>query len=184
MRVNARKLMLFLLALAACPRPANAAGAVLTEIDGVTSSVFQRDQSSFSGLGIRLRIHPPQLADGLTIVPMLEYWRNKSTIKKFGIESTRKDATLGGFLGYDFRREGWHPYVGAGVAMHFLSSEVDAPTLGLDNASDSIIKGGLLLVGGVNFGLAGNLGNLLELEYHHLPDQSQLKFNWGLSWAF
>lgn len=182
MRVTAR--MLVVLLVAAIALPATLRAGPLASIEGVTSTVFQRDQSSFSGIGLRLKIQPPQLTEGLTVVPMLEYWRAKSTVRSFGIESTRKDATLGTYMRYEFKREGWQPYGGVGLGLHFISDEVDAPTLGLNNESDSLIKGGLMLVGGVSFGLAGNLGNLLEAEYHHLPDQGQFKINWGLSWAF
>lgn len=183
MRVTARMLMVFLL-LAAIPFPAALVAGPLVGIEGVTSTVFQRDQSSFSGIGLKLKVQPPQLVEGLTVVPMIEYWRAKSTVRTFGIESTRKDATLGTFMRYDFKHEGWQPYAGIGLGLHFISDEVDAPTLGLNNESNSLIKGGLLMVGGAAFGLAGNLGNLLEAEYHHLPGQGQFKMNWGLTWKF
>ena len=183
MRVTARMLVV-LLPFVTTALPARIQAGPLTSIEAVTSTVFQRDQSSFSGIGLKLKIQPPQLAQGLTVVPMLEYWRAKSTVRAFGIESTRKDATLGTFMRYDFQHEGWQPYAGIGVGLHFISDEVDAPSLGLNNESDSLIKGGVLLVGGAAFGLSGNLGNLLEAEYHYLPDQGQFKVNWGLTWKF
>jgi hypothetical protein len=169
--------------LAAIPVCTPAHAAPLAAIEGMTSTVFQRDQSSFSGVGLRVKIHPPQLVQDLTVVPLIEYWRNKSKLRTFAIESTRKDATLGAFMRYDFRREGWHPYAGAGIGVHFVSDEVEAPTVPL-RGSDSLIQGGLLLLGGVSFGVNGNLGNLIEAEYHHLSEQSQFKINWGLSWQF
>ncbi len=178
MRTTARMLVLLGLATAG---PHSLQAGPLEAVEGVSSTVIERDQSSFSGLGLRLQIQPPWLADGFSLVPALEYWRNHSKVEAFGIASTRKDATLAGFLRYDFRRQGWQPYVGAGLGMHFISSEVVAPALGLNDASDSLIKGGVLILGGVRFGLAGKLGNLIELEYHHLPDHGQLKINWGLS---
>jgi hypothetical protein len=176
--------MLLLLALVAAPSPSRAEGAVLTGVEAMSATVVQRHQSSFSGMGLRVKIHPPRLMEGFSIVPSLEYWRNLSTIQTFGIESTRKDATLATLLRYDFTHSGWQPYVGAGIAMHFLSNQVNAPALGLEDASDSLIKGGVVALAGVNFGLAGRLGNLIELEYHHVPDHSQLKVNWGLSVSF
>src|SRR5207253_1350537 len=182
MRTIAR--MLFLLAgLTLGSGLAHATG-MLTSVEAMSSTIMQRHQSSFSGLGLRGRVKVPQLIQGFTVMPTLEYWRNQSTIQTFGIQSTRKDASMAGVLRYDFRRQGWQPYVGVGFGIHFLSSEVNAPSLGLDHASDSVIKGGLEGLGGVSFGLAGKLGNLIELEYHQLSDQSQLKFNWGLSVAF
>jgi hypothetical protein len=177
-------MLVALLPLATIALPAHIQAGPLAGIEGMTSTVFQRDQSSFSGIGLKIKIQPPQLVEGFTVVPMLEYWRAKSTVRAFGIESTRKDATLGTFMRYDFQHEGWQPYVGLGLGLHFISDEVDAPSLGLNNESDSLIKGGLLFVGGAAFGLSGNLGNLLEAEYHHLPGQGQFKVNWGLTWRF
>jgi hypothetical protein len=180
MRTNAR--MLFLLAfLALSDGVANAAA--ISSVEAMSSTVMQRHQSSFSGIGLRARVKLPQLIEGFSVMPAMEYWRNKSTIKDFGITSTRKDASLVGFFRYDFKREGWQPYGGVGLGVHFMSSEVDAPSLGLNDASESIIKGGIGLLGGVSFGLSGRLGNLIELEYHQLSQESQFKFNWGLSYS-
>ena len=98
------------------------------------------------------------------------------------ITSTRKDATLGADARYSFQREGWRPYVGAGFGLHFLSTEVDAPALGLKHADDSVIKGGLSGLAGVTFPLTKHLDNFMELKYHHLPGFSQLKLNMGVAW--
>jgi hypothetical protein len=182
MRTIARMLSL-LAALTLSPGLAHAAG-MLTSMEAMSSTVMQRHQSSFSGIGLRGRIRVPQLIAGFSVMPSIEYWRNQSTIQAFGIQSTRKDASLVGLMRYDFRKEGWQPYAGLGLGVHFLSNEVNAPSLGLDHASDSLIKGGIAALGGVSFGLAGRLGNLIELEYHQLSDESQLKFNWGLSISF
>jgi len=181
MRRYARMLMLSL-ALAAAPSLAGAAGPI-TGVEGMTATVMQKGQSSFSGIGLRLRLHPPQLIEQITLMPTLEYWRNSSNIQPFGIETTRKDATLGVDARFDIPTKSWKPYVGVGFGLHFISSAVDAPSLGLNKASDSLIKGGFAVLGGASFGLAGRLGNLIELKYHHVPDHSQLKINWGLSYT-
>lgn len=168
------------LALVLAPRPA----AAVNSIEGVTSTIFQKNQSSFSGIGIRMRVEMAQLAEGFSLLPSMAYWRSKNTLEDFGLEVVRKDATLATLLRYDFKREGWKPYLGAGIGLHFLESEVDAPSLGLNNESESVVRGGLAMLGGVKFGVAGKLSNMVELEYHHVPDQSQFKFNWGLSYDF
>ena len=125
MRTIAR--MLFLLAgLTLGSGLAHAAG-MLTSVEAMSSTIMQRHQSSFSGLGLRGRVKVPQLIEGFSAMPTLEYWRNQSTIQTFGIQSTRKDASMAGVLRYDFRRQGWQPYVGVGLGIHFLSSEVNAP---------------------------------------------------------
>ena len=181
MRMIARTLTLLAL-LAFSARASHAA--VFSAVEVLSSTVMQKHQSSFSGLGLRARIQPPQLMEGFSLMPTLEYWRNQNTIQTFGIRSTRKDAALAGLLRYDFKRSGFQPYLGVGLGMHFLSNEVDAPSLGLNDASDSLIKGGVAVLGGASFGLAGRLGNLIELEYHRLSEESQLKINWGLSVGF
>jgi len=174
MRTFARMLATLVALSLSVPAAALAAGAI-TSVEGMTSTIFQHGQSSFSGIGLRVQVHPTQLIQNVTLMPTLEYWRNTSNISSFGIESTRKDATMGVDARYDFPHQGLRPYVGAGIALHFLSNRVDAPSLGL--------KGGLSLLGGVTFGIAGKLSNLIELKYHHVPDQSQLKINWGLSYG-
>ena len=186
MRRNARKPYAVIAALLAStlilatPRPA----AAIKAVEGLTSTIFQPDQSSFSGIGLRMRVQIPQLVEGFSVVPTIEYWRNQSTLGEFNLKATRKDAMLGALIRYDMKREGWKPYFGAGIGMHFLEDALDAPSLGVNDRSETLLKGGLALLGGVKFGLQGKLGNLVELEYHYLPHQSQLKFNWGLSYDF
>jgi opacity protein-like surface antigen len=153
-------------------------------IEGVTSTIFQQKQSSFSGIGLRMRIQVPQLIPGFTVMPAVEYWHNKTDLSEFGIETHRKDATLAALARYEFPHPGWQPYVGAGLAIHFLSAQVNAPSLGLNDRSESLTKGGLVFLGGAKFGLAGKLGNMIELEYHYVTEHEQLKFNWGLSYEF
>ena len=72
--------------------------------------------------------------------------------------------------------------VGAGIGLHFLSNRVSAPSLGLNNATDSVTKGGLALLGGVSFALSGRFENFLDLKYHHVTDYRQLKINWGITY--
>jgi opacity protein-like surface antigen len=155
---------------------------VFSGVDAMNSTVMQQHQSSFSGLGVRVRLHSARIVEGFDLLPYVEYWRNSSTVEPFGISTSRKDATLGADVRYSFRHSGWSPYVGGGLGLHFLSTEVDAPTLGLRHAQDSVIKGGLSALGGASFPLTSHLDNFLELKYHHLPGYSQLKINMGIAW--
>ena len=181
MRLSARMLVC---ALALSIWPLAARAGPINGVDVMMATVMQQNQSSFSGLGLRMRVKPPQLIQQITLMPTIEYWRNRTTLDPFGIEATRKDATLGALFRYDWKREGWQPYGGAGLGLHFLSSELDAPSLGFNNESEALMKGGVALLGGIKFGIAGKLGNFIELEYHGLGEQSQTKFNWGLSYDF
>jgi hypothetical protein len=163
-----------------CAAPA-ASATGLAGVDVMTATVIQEKQSSFSGLGVRMRIDSPRLIRGFELMPTVEYWRNANTVEPFGIRTTRKDATLGADMRYSFRPTGTRPYIGGGFALHFLSSTVDAPSLGLNHESHALVKAGLSAMGGLAFPLAGRFENFVELKYHHVPSYRQLKLNWGLS---
>jgi opacity protein-like surface antigen len=174
------RLPVFLIVLTSFPFMARAG--VLTGLDAMSATVLQKGQSSFSGIGLRARLHPEQLVKQVELMPSFEYWRNTSTVHPYGIHSMRKDATLALDARYKFSPKGWNPYVGAGFAVHFLSWKVDAPSLGIHDANDAVIKGSLGAIAGMTFGLSGRLDNFFELKYHHLTDYGQLKINWGLSY--
>ena len=153
-------------------------------VDILMSTVLQENQSSISGLAIRGRLHSPQLLDNVTIMPTLEWWRSSNHVEPYGIESTRNDNTLGCDVRYEFSMKGMMPYAGAGLAVHFLSSKVNAPALGIDNATKSLTKGGLAALAGVSIPLTSRVQNFLEVKYHHISDYRQLKLNWGIAVGF
>jgi opacity protein-like surface antigen len=171
---------LLLLAAPAATR----ADSALKGIDVMTSTVMQEGQSSFSGVGLRARLHPAAIVPELEFMPTIEYWRNSSHVDPYDIRAQRKDATLGIDARYAFELGSWHPYFGGGFALHFLSSTVDAPAFGLNDASDSLMKGGFAALGGLIFNLNEKVDTLVELKYHEIPDYRQLKFNWGLAFNF
>jgi hypothetical protein len=72
--------------------------------------------------------------------------------------------------------------VGAGYAVHFLSSSVNAPSLNLNNATNSFTKGGLAALAGVSVPLTTKVHNFFEVKYHHVTQNRQLKLNWGISY--
>ena len=152
-------------------------------VDLMTATVMQKHQSSFSGLAARVRFSSARLVDGFELLPYVEYWRTSTTVDPPDVTVSRKDATLGAHVLYRFHRPGWQPYVGGGLGVHFLSSKVNAPALGIDGQSDSVIRGGLSALVGTGFPLTDHVQNFLELEYHHLPDMSQLKISTGISWG-
>ena len=170
-------------ALLAAPTASSAAG-IVSGIDAMTSTVMQKGQSSFSGLAMRLRLHPSSLSQTIDILPSIEYWRNSNTIQPYDIHSSRRDATLGVDARFRFPREGWQPFVGAGLGLHFLSNEVKAPSLGIPDTQTSAVRGGLAFLGGVNFPMTHRIDNFIELKYHVLSGSEQLKLNWGLAVGF
>jgi len=157
---------------------------VFSSLDVMTSTVMQQHQSSFSGLSARVGLRSTRIVEGFDLLPYVEYWRNGTRIEIPGhtITSTRKDATLGADVRYTFQREGWRPYLGAGLGVHFLSTEVDAPSQSLNHASHSVIKGGLSALAGITAPLTKHLDNFMELKYHHLPGYSQVKISMGIAW--
>ena len=172
---------MFLVALTSVALAPPVSAMKLTALDVMTSTVMQEGQSSFSGVALRARMTSPIFVQGIEFMPTIEYWRNANSLEAFGIHTTRKDATLAVDMRYAFKSTGTRPYVGAGFGVHFLSSSVDAPSLGLIDQSDALIKGGFGILAGVSFPLTQKVENFLELKYHHVPDYRQLKFNWGLS---
>ena len=179
MRVILRLLMVALL-LAALPALVRAG--ILSGVDAMTSTVMQEGQSSFSGVALRTRLHSAQIVEGFELMPSVEYWRNGSTVQPFDIRTSRTDATFSLDGRFAFHGDAWKPYLGGGFGVHFLSTEVRAPALGLPHAEHSLIKGGFAALAGASFPLAKRLDNFLELKYHHIPSYSQLKINWGLAW--
>ena len=151
-------------------------------IDGMTATVIQQHQSSFSGLGLRARVHSAQLIPNIEILPYLEWWKNTSTVQPFDVKASRADATIGADARFVGEWRGLHPYAGVGLGLHFIHNEVEAPSLGLAHGEDSLIKGGPSLLGGTTFALGGRLENFLEVKYHYVPNYSQLKINMGLAY--
>jgi hypothetical protein len=152
----------------------------LTGIDAMTATVFEQDQSSFAGLAIRARLQSKRLLPSIDFMPTMEYWRNSSKVDAFDLRTVRRDATLGVDGRWTFDGEAWRVYAGAGMAVHFLSGEVDSPTL---KGKDALTKGGLTLLGGIAFGSRTSpLGNFIEVKSHLVGDFEQLKINLGLSW--
>lgn len=171
-------LALAALAIVAAP---HAHAGPLVGIDALSSTVLYEGQSSFSGIALRARIQPPGLVSQVELLPTFEYWRNASTVHPYGIKATRKDATLGLDARFNFDNPRWRPYLGAGWAVHFISATVSAPSLGVADADDAVIKGSLTGLAGVTFVLSDRIDNLFEAKYHHLSDHRQLKINWGLA---
>jgi len=156
----------------------------ISGVDVMTATVFQEGQSSFSGLGVRLRVRSARLMSNVEFMPNVELWQNVSRVSLFGVKTTRSDAALGFAARWTFRRDHWQPYLGAGIAAHFLDETVDAPSLGVHNQHDATTLGGYTLLGGVSFTMTKSLSNFLEIEHHGVSHYRQLKINTGLGWNF
>lgn len=166
-------------AAAAAPAHAGVSG-----LDVMTSTIFQEGQSSFSGLGLRLRLRSASLLPSVEIMPAVEYWQNVSRVTLYDLKTTRSDATLGCQVRWTMERETWKPYVGGGLAVHFLSDKINSSQLALANSRNSTVRGGYSLVGGLTFPMTDRLTNFIELQHHGVSHFRQLKFNTGLGWNF
>jgi hypothetical protein len=67
--------------------PASRGG--VSGLDVMTTTVFQDGQSAFSGIAVRLRLMSARLVPNIEIMPEVEYWRDNTRLKTFGIETTR-----------------------------------------------------------------------------------------------
>ncbi|MBI5169925.1 MAG: hypothetical protein HZA61_10585 [Candidatus Eisenbacteria bacterium] len=168
-------------ALLCCVESAQAQGTTgspLTGFDFYSSTVFQEGQTSFSGLGVRGRMQHSRLVKEVDFLPAVEYWQ--TNVSALGFRTTRRDATLGGFARWTFpTSRAYHPYLGAGLGVHFLHNAVESPEISRDN---DVVRGAVSALAGLSFGTDQRFGNFFELEFHDLTGERQLKFNMGMSW--
>jgi outer membrane protein with beta-barrel domain len=174
----------FLVVFAVSLPAAGHATTTMASVEAMTSTVFQENQTSFSGLAARVTFRSDAVTPGLSFVPGIEYWRNHTQVSAYQIDANRRDATLNLDARYEFHFRNVEPYLGAGYGLHFLSTEVEAPALGIQRAETSLIKGGVSAIGGVLFPMGGKLQNFLELKYHHVTDYNQTKLNFGIAYRF
>ena len=163
--------------------PAAHPATTLSGVEAMTTTVFQEQQTSFSGLGFRVNFQSDELVEGFAFVPGIEYWRNSTRLEQYGINAMRRDATLALDARYHFRFNSMSPYLGAGYGLHFLTTEVEAPAFGLPRAETSLTKGGLALLGGILVPMGGKFQNFIEVKYHHVTDYSQFKLNFRIGFG-
>jgi hypothetical protein len=175
--------LLAVLFLALFPATSSAV-TTLSGLEAMTATVFQEGQTSFSGLGLRTTFKSDALIGGFTFLPGIEWWRNSTKVKSYEISATRRDVTLAFDARYRFEFKNVEPYLGLGFGMHFLNTEVSAPTLGLASAENSLIKGGASAHMGLLFPVGSKFQNLIELKYHHVTDYRQYKLNFGITYGF
>ena len=181
--MRSRLTFLALLLITSLPTTAFAA-TTLSGLEAMTATVFQEGQTSYSGLGLRAKFASDLLLPGVTLLSGVEWWRNRTNVEPYDISADRRDVTLAFDARYTFKFRNVEPYMGAGLGMHFLNTEVSAPTLGLQHAEDSLIKGGASAHAGLLFPVGSKFQNLLEVKYHHVVDYRQWKLNLGITYGF
>ena len=150
----------------------------LTGFDFYSSTVFQEGQTSFSGLGLRGRVQHSRLVNQVDLLPAVEYWQ--TNVSALGFRTTRRDAMLDALARWTFpTSHAYQPYLGAGLGVHFLHNAVESPDVQLDT---DVVRGAVSALAGLAFGTDQRFGNFVELEFHNLTGERQLKFNVGMSW--
>ena len=147
-------------------------------------TVKRPDQTAISGLALRGRFESMDLPVGLILLPTIERWRDKSTADFVGLEAVQRDMAVSLDAAYQWDLGAWSPYLGAGLASHFIKSEASAPQLGLARVEDSVTKLGPNFLVGVDMPGAGGLRSYMEFKYQAIRPYQQIKFNWGLTYGF
>ena len=184
-RMRSRLSFLALLCLALAPLPTTTfAATTLSGLEAMTTTVFQEGQTSFSGLALRAAFGSDLLFPGVTLLSGIEWWRNSTKVESYELSADRRDVTLAFDARYTFEFRNVQPYLGMGYGMHFLNTEVSAPTLGLPRAENALIKGGVSGHAGLLFPVGSKFQNLVEVKYHHVTDYRQWKLNLGVTYGF
>jgi hypothetical protein len=156
----------------------------LHRVEFLTQTVRVEGQSAISGFALRLHAEPWAKKKGLSLVPAIEHWRDADEFPEFGIAKvSQRDWTIGADMRYRFESEKtWHPYAGAGMALHLLKSvyePLDQPEI-----EDNSTRVGFNFLAGVDLPPAASFQSSIELNYHLLPGFQQLKINWGFGVTF
>ena len=181
-----RGLSFFLLAAVLLSLPVAARSQIIqfSGIDGMTQNVKQEGQSAISGLAMRVRIGSDDLPVGMSIMPTIEYWKDSDQIGDFNIKSSQKDLSVGVDLRYDLSMGAWKPYLGAGVASHFITSKFEAPDIGVAELEEGHTKVGPNMLLGLQLAPLGFLQSFIEAKYSYVPPYRQFKLDWGFGVNF
>jgi hypothetical protein len=121
----------------------------------------------------------------IALEPRIDYWSKSE--ESFGARASVRDVIVGARAKYLFETSNpkLQPFAGAGLALHFLHSEVSVPVppgFPAINADDSATKLGLDIGGGVSTPLGLRSDLMGELWYGIVSDVSQLSLRVGVSY--
>jgi len=137
-----------------------------------------KPQDDDAALGWIARVDLGEVTPNIYFLPGVEYWSNSSTA--FGTKVSVHDLTLGGEVRYPFGGTDTRLYVGAGAAVHFLSSKVES---GGSETSESRTRLGGDLLAGVQLQASKTVGWFGEAKYRFVSDFGSLRLFGGLRWA-
>ncbi len=167
------------------------------------SSAFAQSDLGLKNVGIAVGYVSPENLDGTysfgvfadhgTIAPnfglesRLDYWNWSENVS--GVETSVRDITVGARSKYHFQTagSGIRPFAGAGLGLHFLSSEVNMPAGGgfpATTATASETKVGVDVGAGFASSLSPKTEFLGEAWYGIVSDVSQFSLRAGLQFKF
>jgi opacity protein-like surface antigen len=154
----------------------------LVGVDVMQQSVRQRGHSSITGTAIRGRIENDDLPIGITLMPSIDYWRDKDVLDDFGVVAVQRDWRFGVDARYDWQWGNWSPYAGGGLALHDIETRYSAPGQPESEVGHSKIGPDVFL--GLQLAPTGWLQSFVEVKYDFVSNYSQFKFNYGFGINF
>jgi opacity protein-like surface antigen len=133
-----------------------------------------KDLSSTVGFLVRLDLGAPIL--GFSVLPTVEYWGKGD--RAGGTKISAHDLTTGAELRYRFGHATSRPYAGAGLAMHFVSTEVKVGDV--VQSSEQHQRLGAVLLGGVEFKRSRAFSFFAEGDYHFVKHLNTWKAMGGI----
>lgn len=141
---------------------------------------FVDPEGTSSTLELGLHIDAGQIARGVRLQPVVEYWSLGQSIGPY--DSDTSDLSFGADVNVDFPLQDSRivPYAGGGLGLHFLGFDSTVP--GVSDQSDT--KLGLNIQGGIRNDIMPNLSLFGEARYNFVSDANQLKVLGGFTYRF
>ena len=150
--------------------------------DVMSQSVRQEGHSAITGTALRFRIMNDDLPAGMSLMPSLEYWRDKDELDDFDVTVVQRDWRIGIDARFDWQWGNWSPYAGGGIAMHDIESSFEAP--GFPEADEGHTKIGPDIFLGLQLAPTAWLQSFVEAKYDHVPPYRQFKISYGFGVNF
>jgi len=157
---------------------ADAAGLGVRGVGGHMTIVAPENIDASIGLGFLLDMNVVETP--FSIESYAQFWSH--TEGAYGIEASVKDFAIGGRGKYNFMlaTPSVHPYLGAGLGLHFVTASVDFSSyFPGTSASDTNVKLGLDLGGGMSFDVGDRWSILTDAWGVIVSDVNQFAIRLG-----
>jgi hypothetical protein len=181
--------MIFVTVLAAClfafTASADAAGLAVRGVGGHMTIAAPDDIDATIGLGFLLDMDI--VGSQFGIESYASYWSQSESA--FGVEASVSDFAMGGRGKYKFLTSSTsvHPYVGAGLGLHFVTAGVEIPAYDFGgiiipgtSVEDTNVNLGLDLGGGMAFDVGDRVSLLTDAWGVVVSDVSQFMLRFGM----